>query len=435
MLAAAADAEYDDYVSFQVMPDESILMEVGGSVSEELYYGGGLEEILIGFNALYTCETLTEGSSDIEFRSTIELNPEGAEQIEDLDLLIDASGDSTSQVIDFFVDYPGYMVVDGSMEVNLDDPPYGGSMDLALSTTLYYTLYPKEQIEQLLFMLPEMETMLALQLSYLSDDSLTLSTLEVVSSELGLDSATFKIEGSLEGDFQKGIQAAMENMGAIYSEEWSGIEEVPPLEIESFRANLEFFKESFTFESMFEMTFLGNVDEWTNFVKNSMLDELLKEGYMEEEDEAVINEFLLPTDLSVENMQFELEYAIVADTMTASFNLDGIVLKPPSLEAFTSFLQYVSDERPPEDFVLILEGGSSEDNNVIINSPAGTSEPFSQEPQRIVWSLANAENLDQVTFEVEAPTRDVIDTNLIIAAGGLVVIAGLIGYMFMRRKS
>ncbi len=438
--AIAIDAVYDDYVSFQVMPDESILLQLEGSdLSTNMYSGGGLDELLSSFHTEYICKTLIEGSSEIKFHSTLKLNPEEAAPIANLEFMIEGEGDNTHQIIEVFVDYPGFIIVDGLLEVNLDDPPLGGSIDVALSVTLYYMIYPQEQIEQMLIMLPLMETTLANEVDYYSGGNLTLSKLEVVNSEMGPVSATFSIEARLEGDFQKGMQAAVTKMGVDYAKDGYDLEKMPPLQLGSYRASLEYFKESFTFELMFEMTVLGQVDEWTNFVKNSALDVVLDEGRIDKEEEAVITEFLRPTELSVENLQFELDYGIMATTMTTSFRLEGLVLKPPSLEAFMAFLQYVSDEDPPEDFVLILEGGSSGSRNVVINSPEGTSTPVSQEPQRVVWSLANAENLDQVTFEIESPpessTTDTMDTNLIIVAVGILIIISLAGYMMMRRKN
>ena len=134
---SAEDAVYDNYVSFQVMPDESILMQLGGSVSEDLYYGGGLEELLLNLHMEYSCETLTEGRSDIEFRSTIELSPKEAALLANLELLITSEGDNAHQVIDILVDYPGFIGLDGSLELTLDEPSFVGVMDLALSATLY----------------------------------------------------------------------------------------------------------------------------------------------------------------------------------------------------------------------------------------------------------------------------------------------------------
>ena len=432
---SAEDAVYDNYVSFQVMPDESILMKLGGSVSEELYYGSELEGLL-NFHIEYSCETLTEGMSAIEFLSTVELSPKEAALLANLELLITSEGDSAHQVIDVLVDYPGFIGLDGSLEVTLDEPSFVGVMDLSLSATLYYTIYPQEQIEQMLVMLPLMETMLASQVVHYSGGNLSLSRLEVVSSEMGLASATFTIAASLEGDFQKGIQAAVTSMGVDYDSEAYELEGIPSLQYESSHFRLEYLKESFTFEITSDTTVLGDLDEFVNFFKDSALDEILEDEWIEEEEEEVITEFLRPTEVSVENLQFELDYAIVADTMTSSFSLEGLTLKPPSTEAFMDFLQYVSDEEPPEDFVLILEGGSTDSGSVVVNSPAGTSTPLSQEDQKVVWSFADAQNLDMVTFDVESESQQTTgNNNLIVWAAGLIILLGVAGYVMMQRKA
>ena len=285
-------------------------------------------------------------------------------------------------------------------------------------------------------MLPLMETMLASQVAQYSGGNLSLSRLEIVSSEMGLASATFTIAASLEGDFQKGIQAAVTSMGVYYDAEAYELEGLPLLQYESSHSRLEYLKESFTFEITSEMTVLGDLDAFANFIKDSTLDEILEEGQIDEEEEEVITEFLRPTEVSVENLQFELDYTVVADTTTASFSLEGLTLKPPSMEAFMDFLQYVSDEEPPEDFVLILEGGSTGSWSVVVNSPVGTSTPISQEGQKVVWSFASAENLDLVTFDVESESQQSTgNNNLIIWAAGLIILLGVAGYVMMQRKA
>ena len=433
---SAEDTVYDNFVSFQVMPDESILMQLGGSVSEDLYSGGGLEELLLDLHMEYSCETLTEGRSDIGFRSTMKLSPEGAAPLANLELLITSEGESAHQIIDVLIDYPGFIGLDGTLEITMDEPSFVGVMDLALSATIYYAIFPQEQIEQMLMMFPLMETMVAAQVAQYSGGNLSLSRLEIVSSEMGLASATFTISASIEGDFQKGIQAAVTSMGADYDAGAYELEEIPILRYESSHSRIEYLKESFTFEITAETIVLGDLDEYANFIKDSMLDEILKEGLMDEEEEEVLTEFLRPTEVSVENLQFELDYAIVANTMAASFSLGGLTLKPPSLEAFMDFLQYVSDEEPPEDFVLILEGGSNGDSSIVVNSPVGTSTPISQEGQKIVWSFASAENLDMVTFDVESESQPSTgNNNLIVWAAGLIILLGVAGYVMMQRKT
>jgi hypothetical protein len=348
--------------------------------------------------------------------------------------LIEAEGDKTNHVFDVLIDYPGYIGVDGSLEANLGAQPSEGVLDLALSTTLYYETYPQDQIQQVLLMFPMMETMLASQVSLYSGENLTLTRLEVSSSNMGSSSATLMIEGRLEGNFQKGIRAILSNLGEDYYIEGFEFEQIPELQIGSYRASLEYFEENSIIELIFDTSILSNIDEWANFIKNSVLDEVLEEGYANEEDKAVINEFLLPTELSVANLLLQLDYEIMDDTIIYTFNLEGLMLKPPSLESFMSFLEYVSDHTLPDDFVLILEGGTSGGKNVLINSPAETSQPISQESQKVVWDLSEAENLDQVNFEVESTTMGNLSTNLIIGAVGIVIILAIAIYIMQRRS-
>jgi hypothetical protein len=429
-LAVAEDAQYENHVTFQVLPDESIVMQTQGSFTQDRPQWG-FGALIQGYQMSLDFETATEGSSDISLDLSVELRPEEASGLANLELEVETQGDSTHQVVDVHVDYPGFIGLDGMLESNLDEPPFVGTIDLSMSVTMYYANYPREQIEQILVSFPMMETMLAAQISEYSESELSLSKLELVSSEMGPISATFMIEASIVGDFQKGIQAVATNMGLVYTEEGYDVEELSVIEVGSYSLSLVYVKESLTFEMDSKVTVIGDIDEQVNVLKEYFLTELIQQGYLDDEDLEMINEFLLPTILSVKDLHFDSDYEATDGTVTTSFTLTDLGVAPPSFGAFTDFLHYMSEEIPPEDFMLVLEGGSIGSDSVVISSPAG-SNPVSEDSNRVVWEFDNAENLNQVSLDIASPSP-LGNTTMITAVVGLIVV-GTAAFFFLRKK-
>jgi hypothetical protein len=296
---------------------------------------------------------------------------------------------------------------------------------------MYYANFPSEQIEQVLESFPLMETMLVAQIAEYSEGELSLSKLELVSSEMGSTSATFMIEAIIGGDFQKGIQAAVTNMGLVYTEEGYDVEELSVIELESFSSSLVYVKESLTFEMDSRVTVVGDIDEQVNVLKEHYLTEIIQQEYLDDKDLEMINEFLLPTILSVKDLHFDSGYKATDGTIITSFTLTDLGIAPPSFEAFTDFLHYMSEESPLEDFMLVIEGGSIGSESVVISSPEG-SNPVSEDSNRVVWEFDNAKNLDQVSLDIASPSP-LGNTTMIIAVVGLIVV-GAAAFFFLRKK-
>ena len=67
--------------------------------------------------------------------------------------------------------------------------------------------------------------------------------------------------------------------------------------------------------------------------------------------------------------------------------------------------------------------------------PDETTEPLSQEPKKVVWTFADLENLDKVTFEVKETSSSQLPTTLLIPAVGVVAVAAVAVWYFMSRRS
>jgi len=116
------------------------------------------------------------------------------------------------------------------------------------------------------------------------------------------------------------------------------------------------------------------------------------------------------------------------------FEVDGLVLKPPTPEALLSFLEEASEGVIGDKLPLTLEGASQGKEYVEIRVPAETTEPLSKEPQKVVWTFADLENLDKVTFEVKETSSSLLPTTLLIPAVGVVAVAAVAVWYFLSRR-
>lgn len=428
------DHGYENYLSFKVCPDESVIMTVKGSYSDIIDHLAGMPPPIEGFDMDLEFSTVNEDLTEVDGDFSVQLNPASFFALANLDLELTGHCDKTSTNLTVSIDYPGYVGVIGDLGIVVVEPPFGLSVDLNMEARLYYAVYPRESIEEIVETLPMLETQLAAMIVEASDGHITLRGLELLSSEMGPDSATFNFKLSLTGDFQQGIQSLAKSMGAELTEEEPKIDEIPFCEFESYDFHISFEKERLTLEVDTGGTIRGDLDAQMNAIKDVSLEQLLESGDLDVHDVQMIEDFWLPTEFSVVDTLLELSYSLHDEEVRVDFTLENLWLKPPSLESLLALLGDLSEEEPAEDFKLILEGESSGSNYVAVNIPAETSEPLSAESQIAVWDFAEIENLDEVTFEVKTKSQPVnMTTTVAVAVIGLVVI-GAAGYMFMRRK-
>ena len=88
-----------------------------------------------------------------------------------------------------------------------------------------------------------------------------------------------------------------------------------------------------------------------------------------------------------------------------------------------------------DKLTLTLEVASPGKEYIEIMVPDETTEPLSQEPQKVVWTFADLENLDKVTFEVKETSSSPLPTTLLIPAVGVVAVAAVAVWYFMSRRS
>ena len=432
MHAEGADSDeldYDNYIVITVYPDENIVMTLRGSHSDSISpweQRSTLKEL--GLNLDVTAEE--EDVTTIESEIHVRLNPSDYANLANLDLDLEGHSGDTYTNVTALVDYPGYLGVNGSLGFVIVEPPYGFVLDLMLETKLYYTYYPREDLQMIIGMIPLLETQLASEIMAASDGNILLEKIELLDYEESLDHASFTVSLRLSGDLQEGLQSALERMGAELTPPEEP-EEVSPLSIESIDYHVTFDGDTLSLEADTGGTIAGDFNGQLNLLKDMSLEELLESDEIEDEDRTLVAR-ALPIDLHVQHLLIESTSTFGEDFVTSTFSVEGLGLEPPSFETLLVFLEELSKKESLEDFKLVLDGGESNNQYVGFIVPADTEEPIVEEEQRVVWDMDDIENLGDVTYEVKTKRLDT--TTIIVASAIGLVVIGAAGYLFMKNR-
>ena len=426
--ADSDEIEYENYLAIKVYPDERILMTLKGSHSETI----SPWEQLSTKSFDLTMETTATGEdvTDIDSHFSIQMSPSTYASMANLDIVLEGHSDDTYTNFTLFINYPGYVDISGSLGIVIVDAPYGLILDLDLEMKLYYTFYPKESIQFMVALLPILETQIAAQVMAATDGHVVLENFELLSLEEGFDSTSFTVRLSLSGDIQKGLQSMAEGMGAEITQP-DDLDEVTPLTIESFDFHITFDGGTLTLEADDGGTVVGDFNGQLNNLKDMSMEQLLNNLELDEDERTLVAR-ALPIDLDALNMLLELSYSLEDDLATYAFSMNELGLRPPSFKTLLIFLEDLSQQESLEDFKLVLEGESMNNQYVAFNIPDETKDPILVEEQRVVWNLENIDNLDDVTYEVK--TKPALNTTTIIAASVIGLLAiGVVGFLRMRK--
>ena len=144
----------------------------------------------------------------------------------------------------------------------------------------------------------------------------------------------------------------------------------------------------------------GDLDRQINIMKDIYLEQILQYPDIPPEWVLMIDNVLLPTDISRENLDMAFEYLFDGENIKLDFAVEGLGFRPPTTEAFLTFLDKALTGGSLPGFSLIFEGGSDEEGFVEIEVPATTSEPVIEEPRKVVWIVDNLANLNLVSLKV-----------------------------------
>lgn len=425
-------------MTFEVYPDGSVDVIVSGSYEQALEPWSTPPPF---YNLAFELSNSPAGTDLTEFVSTLvfKLGPEFTNAIANLELdaMIHVEEKSTEASIVFRL--PGSASIDGRMEFILDEETSEGTLDLELTVQIWYALYPKESIEQFVQAFPLLKAMVVTQVSESTDGNLTIQDLTLVNSEIGPVYATLTVTASVVGDFGKGIQSLLGEVSIPYVsvpeiEPGLDLEELTYLRVRSADIHVTFENEEQAFTVIFGGVLEGDLDGLCNDLKNRFLEESLLDSDLDVETAQLINDFLLPTEISVVNLNTTFEYSLEDESQAFEFAVEGLGLRPPDAEALLTFLQYASEEVSQPSFTLTLKGMSVDREYVEIIVPSATSEPLLKESQQVVWKFDEIENLNQVTFEVKEKPSSLLTPQVVIPVAGVAIALAAAGLILAKRK-
>jgi hypothetical protein len=175
----------------------------------------------------------------------------------------------------------------------------------------------------------------------------------------------------------------------------------------------------------------GDMDRLINIMKDIYLEQIARarlEKILQFPDTPpelalMINNILIPTDISTKNLNIASEFSIDGEKVNLDFAVEGLGFSPPTTEAFLTILDKVFTGASLPSFSLVLVGGSDEEEFVEIEVPPTTSEPVIEFPRKVVWVVDNLANLDLVSFKVrEWPTITLTVSETEVVAGDTVEI-------------
>lgn len=393
----------------------------------------------ISFSTMNT--QIGEGLRKIEGTLIATLGPDIPEELSGLDLEVSSHWEGKRLESTVIVNLPGVIGVDGSVVYEFLEDSQESALDLDLTVTVWYSAYPKEDIEEFVQMFPMLRAELMYQLSESTDGRVKVEELDLVSSELGQLSANLAVTARIVGEFD---QAIPDLSGAFFLSYMGVLQAAPAygsllMNYSGFRSGdlwISFDKEETTFSTEFEVVIEGDLDEQVNALKDDFFEWVLEEGIGDEEEE-IITEFLLPTEFSVVDLETDFDYRLESDSHELRFSIEGLAMEPPSPQVVLKLLGDASDDVEQPGFTLTIEGASDEDEYVETVVPDATSEPISMEGTRVAWAFDDIENLEMVTFEVKESERagQSISTPVMISIGGVAVAAvAAASFMFLRKK-
>lgn len=422
-----SELDYDNYILVTVGTDGGITMTFNGEQSESV--SPWVQSELGNLSMTIDVTVEDKETSIVDGQLRVQLDPAYYSSLANFDMDVTGHSDKEATNLTAFIDYLGYLSVNGEMGMVIVEPPYGFILDLVLETKLYYSLYPREQLQMILEMVPLLETQLASEVMATSSGNIKLDSLELMDYEETSEYAFFTVVLRLTGDLQKGLMSAYEEMGAAFSTAEIS-EELPPLTIGSFDYHVLFEGSSLTLDINSGGTLQGDLNTELNKMKDTALEEILLSNEIDSDARILVT--------SLQSIELRLQHLLVESTsingrgmMESSFFVEGLGMELSSFEPLMVFLEELSDQELPEDFKLVLVGESNSIQYVAFNVPSSVTEPIMLEEQRIVWEMSSVSNLKDVTYEVK--TKSLQTTTIIISTVVGLAVLGAAAYVVKSR--
>ena len=181
----------------------------------------------------------------------------------------------------------------------------------------------------------------------------------------------------------------------------------------------------------------GDLNGLVNAVKDQSIEQSLQDYDIDEDTRQFLEEFLIPTEFGVTNLDISSSFVLLGETSSFEFELKGLEMRSLDMNTLLTSLGDASDVVEEPAFTLTLEGVEEGDEYVEIMVPPITSEPISQEEGKVVWAFDDIDNLGQVTFEVkqrQGAGLGLLTNKYLLPAVGAVVVLAAVGFVIMSRR-
>jgi len=427
-------------MTLRIHPDQRVELEVSASSVWEMEpwdYSPGFREMSLS-------ATITPSGTDrYESMGTIEmvLNPDYFPDFPDVELNIDSTWDPPQAESSIMLNVPGYIAVEGETTYVTDEEISESTFDMEFSLMIWYDLLPREYIEMMvenfLLLKPELVT----QLIDLTDGYIEVEELDVAESDFGLTYASLTLKLTIVGDFVNGMLALYDELEEYFPE--AEIDTTMDPEIlgyvksSSSEVHMEFSSEDMTLRMTSSGITEGDLDGLVNAVKDQSIEQSLQDYDIDEDTRQFLEEFLIPTEFGVSNLDISSSFVLLGETSSFEFELKGLEMRSLDTNALLTSLGDASDVVEEPAFTLTLEGVEEGDEYVEIMVPPETSEPISQEEGKVVWEFDDIDNLGQVTFEVkqrQGAGLGLLTNKYLLPAVGAVVVLAAVGFVIMSRR-
>jgi hypothetical protein len=204
-------------------------------------------------------------------------------------------------------------------------------------------------------------------------------------------------------------------------------EELMMMKPKSADFHLWFDRNELAFKMDSESIIEGDLDKLMNIAMDLSLEQILQSPYTDPETALMINDVLLPTEISLENLNVAVECSLDGEKLILNFAVEGLGFRPPTTEAFLTILDEALTGASVPGFSLVLEGGSDEEEFVEIVVLPTTSDPVIKDPRKVVWIVDNLANLNLVSIKVrEWPTPTLTLSQTEVVAGDTINIEGVL---------
>ncbi|GAF71692.1 unnamed protein product, partial [marine sediment metagenome] len=314
-------------VTFKMYPDESIKMKVTGSLEQaiEAYFTPPVYDFSVNLASSPSGVNLT----DTKGTFAIKLSPMYSMLLSALDLDIEIHGEDLRSNTTILFNLPGYLGVNGTLGAVADESTGESTQDFDLTATIWYSVIPKEEIQEFVQTFPDLKSLIVTQLSELTEGNITLLELTLVIGEIGDTSATLTITGSLVGDFVKGGMALSTNYMALLGIDDSQMapflspEEQMMIKTKSADLHIWFDRDELAFLMDSEAVIEGDLDKLTNIMMDTSLEQILQSPYITPEWALMINNILIPTEISTENLNVAFVYSFDGEKLKLDFAVEG----------------------------------------------------------------------------------------------------------------